>query len=242
MSNINDTNCGAATPFDKVLHAAIELLRSGGVDALSMRAVAAASGVQPPTIYRQFGDKERLLDTVGHFVLQEYLGRKRRIIDSSHDPVDALRELWDLHVDFGLELPAAYILAYGDPCPGKTATAAMQTIAMLRQAIARIGDQGRLRVGVERATRIVHASGVGIVLTMLALPPHERDHRLFAVVRDNTLRAILGDDNKVPEESLRLPARAIALAETMRGAATIPMTAAERAVFTEWLNRLADAT
>ena len=32
------------------------------MDAVSTRAVAAAAGVQPPTIYRQFGDKEGLLD------------------------------------------------------------------------------------------------------------------------------------------------------------------------------------
>ena len=45
-----------------MLEAAAELLRTGGVDAVSTRAVAAAAGVQPPTIYRQFGDKEGLLD------------------------------------------------------------------------------------------------------------------------------------------------------------------------------------
>jgi AcrR family transcriptional regulator len=47
-----------AEAAEKVLEAAARLLSSGGVDAVSTRAVAAAAGVQPPTIYRQFGDKQ----------------------------------------------------------------------------------------------------------------------------------------------------------------------------------------
>jgi hypothetical protein len=47
----------AARTAAKVLKAASELLDSGGVEAVSTRAVAAAAGVQPPTIYRKFGDK-----------------------------------------------------------------------------------------------------------------------------------------------------------------------------------------
>jgi AcrR family transcriptional regulator len=226
---------------EKMLHAAAELLRTGGVEALSTRAVAAAAGVQPPTIYRQFGNKEGLLDAVAHFALRRYMHAKRRILNTSGDPVDLLRQLWDLNVDFGLKNPDAYMLAYADPRPGKTAAAAEETTAMLKEAITRIAEQGRLCMGVERATKLLQAAGVGMVITTLAVPPRDRDDRLFVILRENTLRAILTDNRARPAKPPKLPALAVALAEAVRGADATALTPAERALLTEWLDRLVDS-
>jgi len=46
----------------RIVRAAAELLTKGGLDAVSTRAVSAAAGVQPPAIYRRFGDMQGLLD------------------------------------------------------------------------------------------------------------------------------------------------------------------------------------
>ena len=43
-------------PRRRIVEAAVELLESGGPDAVSTRAVAAAAGMQPPAIYRLFVD------------------------------------------------------------------------------------------------------------------------------------------------------------------------------------------
>ena len=104
------------TTSERVLRAAAELLRTGGVDAVSTRAVAAAANVQPPTIYRQIGDKEDLLDAVAHYVLQDYTRTKRRVATATDDAAQDLRELWDLHVESGLNNPAAI----GPPVGGKS--------------------------------------------------------------------------------------------------------------------------
>src|SRR3954464_5384274 len=51
----------------RVIDAAIAVLARGGRDAVTTRAVADAAGLQPPAIYRLFGDKDGLLDAVaGH--------------------------------------------------------------------------------------------------------------------------------------------------------------------------------
>jgi AcrR family transcriptional regulator len=230
----------SAATSEKMLDAAAELLRKGGIEALSTRAVAAAAGVQPPTIYRQFGDKEGLLDAVAHFALRRYMRAKRRILNASGDPVDLLRHLWDLNVDFGMKNPDAYMLAYAFPRPGKTAAAAAETTDMLRQAISRIAEQGRLSISVERATRLFQAAGVGIVITTLAVPPRERDDRLFDILRDNILRAILTDSRTRPAKAAKLPALAVALGEALRGADATALTPAERALLIEWLHSLVD--
>lgn len=229
------------TTSEKVLHAAADLLRTGGVEALSTRAVAAAAGVQPPAIYRQFGDKDGLLDAVAQFALRQYMHAKREVLDAAKDPVDLLRRLWDLHVDFGLQNPAAYLLAYADRRPGQTAAAAQETIAMLQEALTRIAHQGRLAMGVERAATIIQAAGVGIVLTMLPVPLREREHELPVIVRENALRAILADNELIPAAASTLSARAVALAEAVRSANAIALAPAERALLTEWLDRIANS-
>lgn len=50
---------------DVVIKAATDLLAlDGDVDALTMRAVATAAGVTPPSVYRHFPDKQTLVRTV----------------------------------------------------------------------------------------------------------------------------------------------------------------------------------
>jgi AcrR family transcriptional regulator len=226
---------------DRVLRATAELLSTGGVEAVSTRAVAAAAGVQPPVIYRQFGDKEGLLDAVTHYLLVGYMEEKRKIFATSDDPIEALRQSWDLHVEFGLANPHAYVLAYGTPRQGKVATASKETVGLLREQISRIGEEGRLGMSVERATNLVHAAGLGTVLSLIPVPQTERDLQLLVIARENALSAILNTTiKKTSRGTATLSARAVALAEAIRSGDVIPMTSAERGLLVEWLDRLAD--
>lgn len=70
--------------------AAAELLSSGGVDAATTRAVAQAAGVQAPTIYRLFGDKQGLLEAAAEQAIADYVDDKsRHLLDA--DPIADLR-------------------------------------------------------------------------------------------------------------------------------------------------------
>jgi AcrR family transcriptional regulator len=230
------------TTSEKVLQAAAELLSAGGVEAVSTRAVAAAAGVQPPAIYRQFGDKEGLLDAVAQYVVRNYLRAKRQLATASDDPVVYLRQLWDLHIEFGLTHPHCYVLAYGQARPGKMASAATEAATILQEVIARVGDQGRLGMSVERATTLFQAAGMGMALTLIRVPPADRDPQLSLIARENALSAILNDDGQKLSTLSELPGRAVALHEALRGAEHVAMTPAERGLMAEWLNRLADQT
>src|SRR5689334_20192254 len=108
---------GSTSSRDRILEAATALLREGGREAVSTRAVSDAAGVQAPTIYRLFGDKQGLLDAVAEHGVQQYLGSKLEA-PPGVDPVEDLRSGWDQHVAFGLENPALYALIYGEPRPG----------------------------------------------------------------------------------------------------------------------------
>ena len=64
------------TTRERIVEAAAQLLATGGREAVSTRAVSAAAGVQAPTIYRLFGDKQGLLDAVASRGFADYLRTK----------------------------------------------------------------------------------------------------------------------------------------------------------------------
>ena len=61
---------------ERIVETAASLLADGGREAVTTRAVATAAGVQPPTIYRLFGDKVGLLDAVTEHGFQAYLATR----------------------------------------------------------------------------------------------------------------------------------------------------------------------
>lgn len=94
-----------------IVAAATHLLREKGANAVTTRAVAQAAGVQAPTIYRLFGDKDGLIDAVAEHVMATYVSGKSVATDgATGDPVADLRAGWRAHVEFGLTNPELYAL------------------------------------------------------------------------------------------------------------------------------------
>lgn len=224
----------ANTTRDRIVAAAAGLLTEGGREAVSTRAVSAAAGVQAPTIYRLFGDKQGLLDAVAEHGFSTYLNSKTRRPPSA-DPVENLRAGWDLHVDFGLANPALYSLMYGDPHPGAAPPAAVAAAEVLAQHIRRIAEAGRLRVGEDRAAHLVHAAGCGTTLTLIALPEDRRDPALSDLAREAVIAAIITDASAAATPG------PVSAAVALR--AVLPQTSVltphERALLEEWLDRIA---
>jgi AcrR family transcriptional regulator len=224
---------------EEILRAAAELMRTRGIDAVSTRAVAAAAGVQSPILYRQFGDKKTLLDAVTRYVFDEYMAEKRRLSAASADPLRDLRRLWDLHVDFGLTHPHCYLLGYVHTGQRAAAASGARSLVMLRQVVARLASQGRLRVSVDRATALIHAAAMGVVLTLISTAPPERDLSMSRALRDSTLAMIVHDEPCMQTRTADLPSRAIALRQTLGESGQL--TNAERQLLDEWLIRLTES-
>lgn len=210
--------------------------------AVSTRAVAAAAGIQPPTLYRQFGDKDGLLDAVTAFVLQEYLTEKRRLITASDDPAADLRRLWDQHVEFGLSHPDSYQLSYGRGRPARMRPAVQETLTLLRKAITRLADRGVLQMSVERATQLFHSCGVGFVMTQIPVAPAERDPQLSAIARESALAAIVNTAQPSGRPPADIATRAVALREALRDHDAPPLTTTEQNLLAEWLTKLSNHT
>lgn len=232
-ANAGDPAAGHG-PRERIIAAAAGLLARGGRDAVSTRAVGAAAGVQAPTIYRLFGDKQGLLDAVVAHGFAAYLNSKTDL-EPGTDPVEDLRAGWDLHVGFGLANPALYSLMYGELRPGASSPAAAGAAEVLAAHIRRIAETGRLRVSEERATHLVHAAGCGTTLTLISMPEDRRDPELSRMAREAVLAAITTD---VPVPA---PPGPVGAAVALR--AVLPQTTAltdqERGLLREWLDRVA---
>ncbi|WP_029289893.1 TetR family transcriptional regulator [Cellulomonas sp. HZM] len=60
-----------AIDTEQILDAALDLLREGGLDAVTVRALTTRLGVQAPAVYWRFAGKRELLDAVAESVLAE---------------------------------------------------------------------------------------------------------------------------------------------------------------------------
>jgi AcrR family transcriptional regulator len=217
----------------RLVEVAAQLLAAQGPDAVTTRSVAVAAGVQAPSIYRLFGDKDGLLDAVAEHGFTTYVARKPPV-GSDDDPVDALRAGWDLHVGFGLANPALFRLMYTTKRTPDGQATVESGVAVLRQRVRRVARAGLLRVSEDRAVQLIHAAGTGAVFTLIDQPAGDRDETVADLAWEAVCRTILIDPRA---EAPSGPATA---AVTLRAA--LPeltmFTAHESALLGDWLDRI----
>ncbi|MFD2797022.1 TetR/AcrR family transcriptional regulator [Promicromonospora vindobonensis] len=220
----------------RILDAAAGLLEEHGRDGVTTRAVSHAAGVQPPTIYRQFTDMNGLLEAVAAQGFDTYLAQKHGV-DLTDDPVQDLRNGWDLHVEFGLTHPAHYLLMYGKRTPGETSAAAQRSADRLHLLVERVAAAGRLAVTVRTAAAMIHSAGSGLTFHLIGTAPGERDPELPGRLREAVLHAVTGD---APPSAPRYPQHATALKAALGQTGGL-LTAGEQALLGELLDRLGNS-
>ncbi|GAA2603675.1 TetR/AcrR family transcriptional regulator [Paractinoplanes durhamensis] len=208
-----------------IVAAAGRLLREEGAAAVTTRAVSQAAGVQPPTIYRLFGDKDGLLDAVAEDAMGTYVDGKS--IDDGLDPVADLRNGWRHHLAFGLANPDLFLLLSEPRRSGSPAVAAGTEV--LRKRVHRLAATGRLRVDEQRAVDMIHAAGTGAVLAIMTGAADGLGEAMF----DAVAAAILTDRPALPADDTRTVAVAFAAVVDDLPA----LSTAERALLTEWLDK-----
>ncbi|MFF4187648.1 TetR/AcrR family transcriptional regulator [Streptomyces sp. NPDC001691] len=238
-------NEGRRAARHQVLQVAAKLLEEGGSEAVSTRAVAAAAGITAPALYRMFDDKDGLLAELAAYGFEMYLTEKREALTlSPDDPVGDLYRGWDLHVDFGVQHPAFYMLMYGTAQPGRRPPAADEAHALLVRLLGRVAEAGALRVPVEQATRVLHAATTGATLALIGEEPSERDLTTSARLRDTVIASVTTDSpdpagSDLASRALALDAALQSAAESSAEATGVPLRDTETALLREWLQRLA---
>lgn len=97
-----------------LLASSLQLLREGGVEALSLRKLAELSGVSRAAPYHHFADKQALLAAVAEQGFAELSDLLHGVVDNEQVALDErLHQAVLGYLDFALEQPALYELMFG---------------------------------------------------------------------------------------------------------------------------------
>lgn len=152
---------------DAILDAALALFAARGYESASLRAIAAAAGVDPALIRHFFGDKETLFATVvaDRTAIPERIGAA-----VAGDPSTAGRAVTDTYLRLWEEPGTGAILR----ALVRSATTSDGAARMLREVL--LGRVlGQAGVGAEQLTGVAlagsHLLGVAVARHVVALPP-----------------------------------------------------------------------
>jgi AcrR family transcriptional regulator len=152
------------------------MLESGHADAVSIRAIADAVGVTPPSIYLHFPDKESLIFAVCERHFETFDSVIEEAGTSTDDPVESLRRRGQAYVRFGLDNPEPYRILFmtrtegerqRDALTGAGARAFQHLVDAVQQCI----DAGAFRpVDPLLAATGVWAAVHGVTSLLISLP------------------------------------------------------------------------
>ena len=221
----------------RIVEVAADLLRASGPAAVTTRAVAEGAGVQAPTIYRLFGDKDGLLEAVAEHVMAAHVSAKTATeaaaVAAASDPLDDLRTSWHSQIDFGLANPAVFRML-NEPGRMQQSPATQSGQRVLESRVHRVAATGRLRVSEERAVAMIHSAGVGVIQVLLSTAPDRRDPGLAESMFEAVLAQILVDAPAVVDAGPMATAVAFrAIAPQLE-----VLSGAERQLLVEWLDRI----
>ncbi len=128
------------------------LIQTGDQEAVSIRAIAEAVGVTPPSIYLHFADKSELLGAVCEARFADLDRRMEEAAAGAADPLAALWARGRAYVSFGLENPEHYRILFmtrpvegADASPGRLP--GLTAFGHLVDEVARCMDDGALAAG-----------------------------------------------------------------------------------------------
>jgi AcrR family transcriptional regulator len=182
---------------DRILIAAQELFRKHGPRGVSMRRIADSVGVTATAIYRHFENKNDLVAEIirsGLVDLQESLAPALR----AEKPADRLRGLALAYLDFALEKPETFELAFGMPgemssdIPGEIEAENWMTFGLALEQIDLCMEHGVWRRDDPVETAILIWSTIHGLITLYGSGRLGVDEDGFRRVYEHTLDRLFG--------------------------------------------------
>lgn len=180
---------------EEILDAARELFVKEGYESVSMRKIAEKIEYSPTTIYLYFADKAELL----YCLCQETFEQLRKSMEvlgqESNDPLSCLKKSMKIYIDFGLEHPNHYKVAFIiKPEHQENAdlylseqSSGQKAYSCMRKVVEEGINQGQLRAGdVEATTQVIWAAIHGVTSLLIT-------HTQFPWVEKNRLISLMID-------------------------------------------------
>lgn len=194
----------------QILRVAGDMFAEDGIEATSMRRIAAKAGVTATLLYKHFADKDALLLAIAEtFFGKLHADLVAAASKDEKDPVVRLKSLMGVYVRCGIANPREYHLTFmtalpglrrrkemkgfrertrrGEQIPASEITLGMMCFARLEQAVADIVDAKLTRTkDVAALAEAVWASGHGLVSLVIT-------HREFGFTDVDRLIDLSGD-------------------------------------------------
>jgi AcrR family transcriptional regulator len=178
----------------EILEAARDLFVSEGVRNVSMRRIAEKIEYSPTTIYLYFKDKEDLLFQICEDTFRQLAEQFEELEQSKsecppeqpYDPVDCLRKGLEIYLNFGIQHPNHYKMAFmTEPDPNEDSsryhdpnTMGMKAYGYLRQSVEQCVVQGRFpNADVDLASEALWAAVHGVTSLLIQYPDFPWSHR-----------------------------------------------------------------
>jgi AcrR family transcriptional regulator len=147
----------ARTSSDAIVAAGRALLETGGLEAVTMQAVATAVGVRAPSLYKRVAGRPALVHAIATDVAEE-LGEAIDPALAVEDPGEAIRLVADRYRSFALGSPGAYQLLFTTLLPEANPTAAANAAASagVLALTERLVGRGRALEAARLLTAFVH--------------------------------------------------------------------------------------
>jgi AcrR family transcriptional regulator len=231
----------------------MELVASSGGAPVSTRQITELARVTAPTLYHHFGDKDGLMEAVVVRGFEEFV-QSEGSVQRSDVPVEDVKRLWDVHVQFGVTHAQLYMLMFGTSGPSRRPVVVAEAERLLESELNRLALAGQLAVPPLEAARAVLAANVGVTLMLIAdgSETPEASNPLSAQTRDAVLRSVLTDPSILDAPTAGAAAAsggqpsyvaaAIALNATLQSSHPDQLSGTEMKLFLEWLHRLSTAS
>ncbi|WP_433874699.1 TetR/AcrR family transcriptional regulator [Sinomonas atrocyanea] len=241
------------SPRERLIQAAMDLVASSDGAPVSTRQITELARVTAPTLYHHFGDKDGLMEAVVARGFEEFV-QSEGSIERSDVPIQDVKRLWDVHVQFGVTHAQLYMLMFGTSGPTRRPVVVTEAERLLERELNRLAASGQLAVPPLEAARAILAANVGVTLMLISDASEAPDatNPLSTQTRDAVLRSVLTDPSILDAPTAGAAAAAggqpsyvaaaIALNATLQSSHPDQLSGTEMKLFLEWLHRLSTAS
>ena len=99
---------------EEIVQAALKVVGSKGVRALTISAIAASAGMSEANIYRHFGSKDEIFAALADFIGSAVMGKAAAIAGGSRKPLEKLETIFFSHISVVAELPGIPRFVFSD--------------------------------------------------------------------------------------------------------------------------------
>jgi AcrR family transcriptional regulator len=99
---------------EEIVQAALEVVGSKGVRALTISAIASSAGMSEANIYRHFGGKDEIFLAVAEFIGSSVMGKAAAVAAGSRKPLEKLETIFFSHITLIAEHPGIPRFVFSD--------------------------------------------------------------------------------------------------------------------------------